>query len=56
MKFSNLLFASALLIGLASCNKSDSAKGNGPDTLPPIATPGAPTPEPAIPKNPQNEI
>ncbi len=48
MKFTNLLFASALLLGLASCNKSDSAKGSGPDTVPPIATPGAPTQEPAM--------
>ena len=46
MKFTNLFLASVLLIGLGSCGKSDSAKGGGPDTLPPIATPGAPEPPP----------
>ncbi len=41
MKFTNIFLAAALLIGVSSCNKSDSAKG-GPDTVPPIANPGTP--------------
>jgi len=46
MKLTHIVFGSLLLIGAASCNKTDSAKGSGPDTVPPIATPGAPSPEP----------
>jgi peptidylprolyl isomerase len=42
MKLTYIFLASSLLLGLGSCNKSDSAKGGGPDTLPPIANPGAP--------------
>ena len=45
MKVTTLILASAVLIGVSGCNKSDSGKGSGPDTVPPIATPGAPTQE-----------
>jgi peptidylprolyl isomerase len=40
MKFTNIFCAFLLVSALNSCNKSDSKTG-GPDTLPPIATPGA---------------
>ena len=46
MKFTHLFLASLFILAISSCNKSGSAKGEGPDTLPPIATPVAPTPEP----------
>ena len=46
MKFTYIFCAFLLASGLGSCGKSDSAKGGGPDTLPPIATPGAPQPTP----------
>ena len=50
MKFTNLFLASVFILGVSSCNKSGSAKGDGPDTLPPIATPGAAAkPEPTAP-------
>jgi peptidylprolyl isomerase len=44
MKFTIIFSAFILVLGLGSCGKSDSAKGGGPDTLPPIANPGAPEP------------
>lgn len=46
MKLSNIFYFSALVIVLGSCSKPSSKLG-GPDTLPPIATPGAPE-QPAV--------
>jgi peptidylprolyl isomerase len=46
MKFTNIFCVFLLVFGLGSCNKSDSSKTGGPDTLPPIANPGAPEPAP----------
>lgn len=46
MKLTTIFFAFILFLGLSSCNKSDSSKSGGPDTLPPIATPGASQPAP----------
>jgi len=53
MKFTNLFLASLFVLSISSCNKSGSGKGQGPDTLPPIATPVAPAPEPAPAPPPQ---
>ena len=44
MKFTNLFLASLFVLSIASCNKSSSGKGEGPDTVPPIATPGSAAP------------
>jgi peptidylprolyl isomerase len=41
MKLTNIFFLSILVLALGSCGKT-SSKAGGPDTLPPIATPGAP--------------
>ncbi|MDP4220237.1 MAG: FKBP-type peptidyl-prolyl cis-trans isomerase [Bacteroidota bacterium] len=46
MKFTYFASASLLLFALSGCGKSDSSKAGGPDTLPPIANPGAPEPPP----------
>jgi peptidylprolyl isomerase len=47
MKILTVSFAFIFLFTLSSCSKQ-SAKGEGPDTLPPIATPGAPEPTQTI--------
>lgn len=46
MKLTNIFLALILAAGLGSCGKSGSSKVGGPDTLPPIANPGAPEPPP----------
>ena len=39
MKFTYLIVASFFVFAVSSCNKSESGKGGGPDTVPPIANP-----------------